>query len=147
MARFRFLPAAFLASSLLGAGSPIVVIVNAKSGVTEMTQTEATNLFMGLQKRLASGLVALPVEPVGDEGIRSRFYQLLVNASLPQIRSYWARMYFSGQAQPPRQAKNAEEVIEVVLVNRGAVGFVELGKLDHRVRGVLVLKDKEQVVP
>ena len=130
-----------LLSSALLQAAPLVVIVNLSSGVSSLSQQEATSLFMGRQKRLVSGLVALPVEPVDDPQLRSRFYQLLVNVPLPQIREYWARMYFSGQAQPPRQAKNADEVIEIVLANRGAIGFVEQTKLDRRVKAVLILQE------
>jgi ABC-type phosphate transport system substrate-binding protein len=55
------------------------------------------------------------------------------------VNLFMARMYFSGQAQPPRQARNSQEVIEVVLANPGAIGFVEQSKVDKRVRAVLVL--------
>ena len=134
--------ALFLAAALaLGAEEPLVVIGNLASGVTRMSREEVGNLFMGRQKRLSSGLLALPVEPVADPGLRGRFYQLLVQVPLPQLRAYWARMYFSGQAQPPRQAKNADEVIEIVLANRGAIGFVEQTKLDRRVKAVLILQE------
>jgi len=138
MARSRcFL--ALLASMALAASEPLVVIVNADSGITQMTRSEVTNIFMGRQKRLASGRVALPVELVAPEEDRSRFYLLLVNLPLSQVRSHWARLYFSGQAQPPRQAQTAAEVLELVAANKGAVGFVPRSKVTRRVRVVLTL--------
>jgi len=129
------------ATVLAAPPDPLVVIVNAGSTVTQMSQEEVTNIFMGRQKRLPNGVLALPVEPVDDPKLRDHFYQLLMNVPLPQIRSYWARMFFSGQAQPPRQAPSSSEVIETVVLNKGAIGFVEQSKLDKRVKQVLVLKD------
>jgi len=117
----------------------LVIIVNPASGVNRLTQDEVVNLFMGREKRLPSGLVALPVEPVGRRELRERFYERLVNLPLVQVKTYWARMYFSGLAQPPRQARDSEEVIEMVLANKGAVGFVERSKVDARVKSVLVM--------
>lgn len=117
----------------------LVIIVNPASGVNRLTQDEVINLFMGREKRLPSGLVALPVEPVGSPEMRQRFYEKLINLPLVQVKTYWARMYFSGLAQPPRQVRDSEEVIEMVLANKGAVGFVERSKVDSRVRPVLVL--------
>jgi hypothetical protein len=127
--------------ALFGAGGQLVVVVHPDSGITHLSREEVARIFMGSQKRFASGLVALPVEPVAPEAIRERFYQLLVNLPLPQVRSYWAQMYFSGQAQPPRQVKDEEEVVEIVSANKGAVGFLEEDKPIRKVRVVLVLGD------
>jgi ABC-type phosphate transport system substrate-binding protein len=122
----------------LAAGEP-VVIVNLQSGVERLTRDEVTNLFMGRQKRLPSGIVALPVEQAQPASTRSRFYQLLVKKDLPDINAYWARLFFSGMAQPPRQANSAEEVLELVAGNRGAIGVVDGAYVDRRVRIVLDL--------
>ena len=137
----------FLATLLGGLGAragaldALVVIVHPDSGVTRMTREEAGRIFLGRQKRLASGLVALAVEPTQPDQDRARFYRLLVALPLPQVRSYWAQLYFSGQAQPPRQVSNGEEVVEIVSANRGAVGFVERARVTPRVRAVLTLED------
>lgn len=131
--------AALLGSSLAGAEEPFVIIVNPASGVTRLTREEAVEFFMGRQKHLPSGLVALPVEQVLPEPVRRRFYELLVHLPLPQVRAQWARLYFSGVAQPPRQTDSAEETLQVVAANQGAIAFVEQSKLDPRVRAVLTL--------
>lgn len=127
------------AAALLDASEPLVVIVHPDSGITQMSREEVAMIFMGSQKRLSSGLVAIPVEPMVPEESRALFYHLLVNLPLAQVRSYWAKLYFSGQAQPPRQAQSSEEVVEIVATTKGAVGFVEQSKLNHKVRGVLNL--------
>jgi len=133
---------ALLAVLALGlrAEESLVIVVNAESGVTRMTRQEAQDIFMGRQRWLASGLVALPVEPVAPVETRARFYRWLVDLPLPQVRAYWARLYFSGQAQPPRQTASDEETLQVVGANKGAIGFIEAGHLDSRVRGVLQLE-------
>lgn len=129
---------AILVISPLSAVDP-VVIVNLQSGVEKLSRDEVTNLFMGRQKRLPSGIVALPVEQTEPTAARARFYQLLVNKELPDINAYWARLFFSGQAQPPRQVHSAEEVLELVATNRGAIGVIDKAKVDRRVRIVLDL--------
>ncbi len=141
LALLRLLTPLLLAMTLLAplaAGEP-VVIVNLQSGVEKLTHDEVTNLFMGRQKRLPSGLVALPVEQAQPASMRARFYQLLVKKDLPDINAYWARLFFSGQAQPPRQVDSAQEVLELVAGNRGAIGVVDGALVDRRVRVVLDL--------
>ncbi len=137
--RFRCLLAVLLAAAALHAQDPLVVIVNPTCGVTSLTREEAVDIFMGRQKRLPCGLLALPVE---ENTAKARFYALLVNLPLPQVRAYWARLYFSGQAQPPRQTDDSEETLEVVAANKSAIGFVEASKVDRRVRAVLLLEAK-----
>jgi hypothetical protein len=125
----------------------LVVIVNPECGVTRLTREEAVDIFMGRQRRLPSGLLALPVEQVRPPDTRARFYKLLVNLPLPQVRAYWARLAFSGQAQPPLETSNDDETLEVVAANKGAIGFVLASRVDRRVRGVLRLGEPAGLVP
>lgn len=129
----------WLASSLF-AQAPLAVIVQTGSPVKQLTKGEVLNLFLGRQKHLAEGVPALPVDQVSPESIWAGFYRLLVNKELSQINTYWARLHFSGQSRPPRRFQSSEEVINFVASHPGAIGYVEEGKVDRRVRVVLVLK-------
>jgi hypothetical protein len=141
MARSPFfrLAAALLAVCALplAAAEPhLVVIVNPDSGVVRVTRAEVLNLFLGRQKRLAPGLTAVPVEERAW-AVRSRFYRILVHKDLAEIDAYWARLFFTGQAHPPKGEPSAEGVIRAVAADRSAIGLVEWGRLDSRVRVVL----------
>ena len=127
-----------LGSLILGADQPLVIIVHPESRVTRLTPEQATNLFMGRQKCLSPGLLAVPVDQM-QAPVRARFYRLLVHKAVPEVNAYWARLCFSGQARPPRRARNSEEMIALVAANKGAIGFVEQDKLDPRVRAILIL--------
>jgi hypothetical protein len=129
-------------SNTAAAGEP-VVIANLQSGVETLSREDVINLFMGRQKRLPSGIVALPVEQAQPAATRARFYQLLVKKDIADINAYWARLFFSGQAQPPRQAHSAEEVLQQVAANKGAIGVVDGSLIDRRVRVVLDLSKQE----
>ena len=118
------------------ASGGLVVIVNKASGVQRLSRDDAVNIFMGRYQRLPSGITALPVD---DNPLKAAFYQALVGRNLPQIRSYWARLIFSGQGSPPRQMNNADEVITAVSENKGAIGYVDRAQVDNRVRVVLSL--------
>jgi len=139
MRRLAVLFAALLAMPAW-ARDPLVIIVNPESGVTRLTRQEVENIYMGRQRRLPSGLMALPVEEMFPAETRLRFYQTLVHLPMPEVRAYWARMYFSGQCQPPRQTETAEETLEVIAANKGAIGFLARSKVDRRVRVVLELE-------
>lgn len=123
----------------LSAQEPIAVIVNLESGVTQLSQGEVINLFLGRQKRLGANLLAQPVDQVKPSETWARFYKLLVNKDLSEINAYWSRLFFSGQAQPPRKAQSPEEVLDLVAASKGTIGFIEKRKVDKRVRVAMVL--------
>lgn len=125
-----------LALGAAHAAGDLVVIANTGSGFEKLTRDEAVNIFMGRYKKLPSGIAALPV----DEGSeKAAFYRALVGKELSEIQSYWARLVFSGQSSPPRLMENANEVIETVINNKGAIGYIDRKKVTARVRVVLDL--------
>ena len=96
---------------------------------------------MGRQKRLPSGTKALAVDQGSGAAAKADFYTRLVGKDLSEINSYWARLIFSGQGSPPMQAESADDVIEIVGNNKGAIGYVDPGKVDARVKIVFTLSD------
>jgi ABC-type phosphate transport system substrate-binding protein len=119
------------------AAGPLVVIVNPASKVERMTREEVLNLFMGRTRKLPSGVLAIPVDQEGAAPERAAFYLALAHKELPEISAYWARLLFSGQASPPRQAAGTDEVLDMVRSNKGAIGYIDQRRVDKRVRVVL----------
>jgi ABC-type phosphate transport system substrate-binding protein len=137
MRRFvAVLIAALLLAGPAAASGELVVIVNTGSGVDKLSREEIVNIFMGRYKKLGAGMAALPVD---ENGQKAAFYRALLGKELPEIQSYWARLVFSGQGSPPRQADSGEEVIEIVANNKGAIGYIEKKKLSGRMKVVLEL--------
>ena len=142
MSRFVSVVAIALALALpsapIWAATDLVIIVNPGSGVERLSREEVTAIFMGRTKKLPSGITALPIDQIAS-GDKPKFYKELVNKELAEVNSYWARLIFSGQGSPPRQADNAAEVIEIVSGNKGAIGYVPRNAADKRVKVILDL--------
>ncbi len=121
-------------SGVWGCAGDLVVVVNAGSGVERLTRDEVINLFMGRTRKLATGLTALPIDQGGTAPDRARFYRALVGKELPEINAYWARLIFSGQAYPPRQAESEAEVLEILHNTKGAIAYVDRKLVDRRMK-------------
>lgn len=135
MRPFQLLRMFLLATSgVWGVAGDLVVVVNASSGVERLTRDEVINLFMGRTRKLATGLTALPIDQGGVAPDRARFYRALVGKELPEINAYWARLIFSGQAYPPRQAESEAEVLEILHNTKGAIAYVDRKLVDRRLR-------------
>ena len=123
---------AALASGGGARAADLVVVVNPGSGVDSLGRDDVINIFMGRYRKFASGLTAIPVDSVARD--KAEFYRALVGKELAEINGYWARLMFSGQASPPRQVERAEEVVDIVAGNKGAIGYVERRLVDGRVK-------------
>ena len=124
----------------LPATAELVVVVNPKSGVERLNRDEVINIFLGRYRQLPSGIAAQPVDLPATQPEKALLYHLLVGKDLDQIASYWSRLVFSGRTSPPIQAGSAEEVLRFVAANRGAVGYLDRGRVDTRVRVVLEIQ-------
>ena len=121
-----------LQGQLLLAQDALVIVVNPKCSLSQISREATAGLFLGNLKRLPSGEEALPVE---QADARARFYRKLVNKSVTDINTYWARLLFTGAAKPPVQT-SGEGVLAFVAANPGAIGMMEKGKVDRRVKVV-----------
>lgn len=142
----RFVPIILLAAACLSgharASEPasIVVIVNAGSGIDHLTRDEVIDIFLGRYRKLPSGRAALPIDIAESSVERDRFYQLLVKKSPADMRSYWARLVFSGQTTPPFQVTDARTAVELVQSNPNAIAYVDRAAVNAGVQVVLELK-------
>lgn len=123
----------------LAAAQDLVLIANPTSGIKQLTREQATDLYMGRNRKLPSGATSLPIDLAGSKD-RERFYTLLVNKDLAQINSYWARLVFSGKATPPFQAPDVRTAVDLVATNPNAIAYVDRTAVDNRVKVVLEIK-------
>lgn len=122
----------------------MVVVAHPRSGIDRLSRAEVINIFMGRFRQLPSGISAQPVDLPQAYPEKARFYRALVNKDLAEINSYWSRLVFSGRTAPPMEAKNHEDLINIISRTPGAVGYIARSKLDARVKLVYELGDPER---
>ncbi|QEP44403.1 hypothetical protein D5085_15475 [Ectothiorhodospiraceae bacterium BW-2] len=119
----------------------IWVVVSPQSEVSQLTKSEVINLYMGRQRTLGEGRIALPVELAGNNALKAQFYQQLMEREISEINSYWARLIFSGQNSPPRQLASLAEIRQSVRDNPGAIGYLPAGEELSGLTVVFTLKE------
>lgn len=66
-----------------------------------------------------------PYDHPVNSAIRARFYKSLLNKTVAEMNSYWARLLFSGRAKPPRQLSSSiAEMAEMLKNNRNAIVYM-----------------------
>lgn len=117
----------------------IGIIAHPNNSVSEISQEDAVNIFMGRYRQFADGKAAKPID---NAAIKSKFYLSLVNKSNAEIKAYWARLIFAGHTLPPENAHDSDAVIDLVLKDTQAIGYVDMRKADAKVKVLFVLRDK-----
>ncbi|MEQ8803101.1 MAG: phosphate ABC transporter substrate-binding protein [Haliea sp.] len=128
----------FLGSGLLAASvrAELVVIMHPDSALPSLSRQAIVNIFMGRHFRLPGGGAVVPVD---NQCCREQFYRDLVDKTLPEINSYWARLVFSGRGSPPQKISTDAEMLDLVSQNPGVIGYVERSVVDARVTVVYAL--------
>lgn len=117
----------------------VVVVVNPDSPIARLTRTEVVDLYMGRRTDLPNGRIALPIDLPPDSPLRAAYYRALVDKTVSQVNAYWARLLFTGRATPPRVVPDTESVLQTISDNRDAIGYLDQGAIDSRVKVVLEL--------
>ena len=109
-----------------GAQAQGVVLVSARTGgIAELDRETAAQFYLGRRTSLPDGRGARLLDlPAGPE--RDLFYLQLTRKNPSQIRAYWSRLVFTGRAQPPREAADADEVRRLLQSTPGAIAYLPL---------------------
>jgi ABC-type phosphate transport system substrate-binding protein len=113
------------------ASAEMVVIANPSVSINSLAAAQLSRLFLGQSNVYADGSRAVPLDTSGDS--RSQFYRDILKRQPEQVEKYWARMIFTGKAQPPREVRVAD-IKSVVAETPGAIAYIERSKVDSSVK-------------
>ncbi len=123
-----------LASTCL---AEVVVVVHPSNASSALSNSEASNIFLGKTSSFPSGDNAVPLDQSADSTARDHFYNVLVKKNPSQLRAYWSRMIFTGKAQPPKEVFDDAEVKELISKNPNLIGYIDSSQIDDTVKVVL----------
>ncbi|MCK0153237.1 hypothetical protein MWU49_05970 [Alcanivorax sp. S6407] len=107
-----------------GAVADPVVVVGASSEIGALTQNQVRQIFNG-QLRKVAGVAVKPLDLPNGSSTRNTFYQDVTGKSAEQMKSYWARMIFTGRGMPPREVSSEREMNLLVGSDPSFVGYLE----------------------
>jgi ABC-type phosphate transport system substrate-binding protein len=115
----------------------VVVVTNKAS--PDMTKEQVSDVFMGKATSLPGGAAAVPIDLPESSPLRDEFYSKLTGKSAAQVKSYWAKMSFTGKGIPPKEAASSADVKKAVAATPGTIGYVEKSAVDSSIKPVLTL--------
>jgi hypothetical protein len=107
-----------------GPSPPFKVIVHPDNPARSVQRGALAKLFLKETSRWDDGEPARPVDLPTASAVRAAFSENVIKRSVAAVRNYWQQRIFSGRGVPPPQAAGDADVVDYVLGNRGAVGYV-----------------------
>lgn len=121
------------------AADTLYVVVSAQSEIHELAKKDVLALYTGHTRVFPNGQAAVPFDQLRDGAARASFYLALTGMDIARINSYWARLHFTGQVQPPQVAGDDDGVLARLRGDPRAVGYVTEEPKNAGVRVVLRL--------
>jgi len=120
---------------------PLAVVVNKANPIDKLTRSELIDLFMGKYVAFPDDSKAMPVELKGEHDIKVNFYQSLVGMPLSRVNAYWSRLRFTGRKRVAVFQSNEAELIDYIIANEQAIGYVPQSLLTDDLKVVYILNE------
>lgn len=122
-----------------GAAPAIAVVVGHDQAPADaVSSTIVLGLFAKKRLLWSDGSPVVPVNLSAGHPIRRAFSLEVFKKTPEQMQDYWNEQYFHGVLPPPVLASE-EAVLRFVSTTRGAVGYVSVCSVDHRVDVIAVV--------
>lgn len=112
----------------------IVVISNLQLPITTLSRDEVSRIYLGKTKYLPNGSKIVPIDQRQGTISRSKFYSDIIHKTETEIKSYWSRITFSGQGNPPLQQDDDVAVKNLVAEDANCLGYIDKSLVDDSVK-------------
>ena len=103
----------------------LIVVVNKNNPLETLSSRQITDIYMGRFNSYPNGHIANTTDYPQDSQIKIEFYSRLVGKSIAQINAYWARLLFTGKAEPPTTKLSGIEIVTFVQNNKNAIAYLD----------------------
>jgi len=109
-----------------GAAGPegYVVIVNPSNPIGTIDRDDLRDAYLKKTHNWPSGGAIQPIDLTKQFPAREQFTREVLRKTGPQLRSYWNQQIFTGKGSPPHEVGSPRDMIDLVLAQPGAVGYL-----------------------
>jgi hypothetical protein len=117
----------------------VAVVVGAKSPATKLSAEQTAQLFLAKVPTLPGAGPVVLLDQAEGSAIRDAFYTKVAGKTAAQVKALWARLVFSGAAQPPKAVASGADVKKQLAEQPNAIGYIDSAEVDPSVKVLLVV--------
>lgn len=114
----------------------IAVIVNEQGPLTQITETEIREIYLGNMK-FAGGAALMPIH-YKEGPVKDKFLSSVIGMDSKKYRLYWTKKVFQEGGSLPASQNSPQLIMLLVRKNAGAIGYIPASELDE-VKGIKVI--------
>lgn len=120
----------------VSASAEVAVIVHPSLGVSTLTESEVSRLFLGKVKDFPGGGQAVPINQDDGSAARDAFNEAICKKNSSQYKAYWSQLVFTGKGTPPKDVGKDAAVKALIAANPNMIGYVNSSVVDASVKVV-----------
>lgn len=124
--------------TVCAARADLVVVVSAQNPIGSLSRAELADIYLGRRQRFPDGAQVVPIDQKDSSVAYEEFYGAYLGRSLAQVTAHWSKLIFTGRGHPPRAVADAGAAAEIVAANPHAIGYIERGLVNERLRIVAI---------
>lgn len=101
----------------------VTIVVNKNLPISQITETQLRDIFIGVRSQFDNGTRALPVLLRGGP-VHEVFLHRHIGDTPDEFRTRWRRAVFTGQGSMPKEFSTEAALIQYLEVTPGAIGYV-----------------------
>jgi len=98
----------------------ILIIVNNNGPLVNISDEDIKKVYKG-EKRFEAGVKIIPVEL---DSVKEQFLSSFIGTTSKDYRVHWTKKVFQDGIQPPATMPSIDDVMELVKMENGAIGYV-----------------------
>ena len=100
------------------------VIVNPQNEIRSLDRKFVTAVFLKKITHWPENGLIQPIDQNSDSPVRYDFSEEIMGRSVLGVKNYWQQMIFSGRNIPPPEVNTDEAVVQFIMKNSNAIGYV-----------------------
>jgi ABC-type phosphate transport system substrate-binding protein len=100
------------------------VVVNSSNSTANLRAADVARIFLKRRRQWGDGQAIQPIDQSVASSVRGVFSRTVLDMSLGEVRDHWMKVLLSGRDVPPLVRDGDANVLEFILENPGAIGYV-----------------------
>ena len=126
------------------ARAQVAVIAHPAVPEDSISKSQLLDFYTGDITEWKNGDPVIVLDLQVKSAIKMAFYEF-IGKSTSRMKSIWLKKKLSGEGGPPEAFPSEEQVLQKVASTPGAIGFVDLSKVDTHVKTLLIIADQQSV--
>lgn len=106
------------------------------SNNSNLSEELIADIYLGKAKKFPNGVKVTAITLEEKSDAKTVFNKKILDKSNSQLKTYWAKLVFTGKGRPPKEFSSNDEVKQQIAANPNMIGVIDASAVDASVKVV-----------